>query len=106
VNCAALPEQLLENELFGHERGAYTGADQPAKGKFEQAHTGTIVLVEITEMPASVQAKLLQVLQNRSSPASAPYTTFAVTYESSRRATGISRNALGKAGFARICSIG
>src|SRR5688572_20747645 len=64
VNCAALPEQLLENELFGHERGAYTGADQPAKGKFEQAHTGTIFLDEITEMPAFVQAKLLQVLQD------------------------------------------
>ena len=64
VNCAALPEQLLENELFGHERGAFTGADQAAKGKFEQAHTGTIFLDEITEMPPSVQAKLLQVLQD------------------------------------------
>jgi len=64
VNCAAIPSELLESELFGYERGAFTGADKSKMGKFELAHTGTIFLDEIGDMPISLQAKMLQVLQD------------------------------------------
>jgi two-component system response regulator AtoC len=64
VNCAALPSELLESELFGYEKGAFTGADQRKLGKFEMANGGTIFLDEISEMHPNLQAKLLQVLQD------------------------------------------
>ncbi len=65
INCAAIPENMLEAMLFGYERGAFTGAVNAHAGKFEQAQGGTLLLDEITEMPLSLQAKLLRVLQER-----------------------------------------
>ncbi|WP_461211311.1 sigma-54-dependent transcriptional regulator [Desulfocurvus sp. DL9XJH121] len=65
VNCAAIPEHLVENELFGHEKGAFTGASGAQPGKFELAHTGTILLDEIGDMPLAVQPKLLRAVEQK-----------------------------------------
>ncbi len=63
VNCAAIPDNLFESELFGHEKGAFTGAVARRQGRFELAHTGTLFLDEIGELPLQLQAKLLRTLQ-------------------------------------------
>jgi len=65
MNCAAFPESLLDNELFGHEKGAYTGAEAAFKGVFEQAHKNSLFLDEIGEMPLPIQTKILRAIQNR-----------------------------------------
>ncbi|MEA2101148.1 MAG: sigma-54 dependent transcriptional regulator [Thermodesulfobacteriota bacterium] len=65
VNCAAIPEELIESELFGHEKGAFTGATQRKKGKFDQADNGTLFLDEIADMSLSTQAKILRILQEQ-----------------------------------------
>jgi DNA-binding NtrC family response regulator len=65
VNCAAVSENLIESEFFGHERGAFTGATDRREGRFELAHQGTLLLDEVSEIPANLQAKLLRVLQER-----------------------------------------
>src|SRR5438045_4382013 len=68
INCGAIPENLLESELFGHVRGAFTGATQTRPGKFQAASNGTLFLDEIGEMPLNLQVKILRALQEKTVP--------------------------------------
>ena len=65
VNCAAIPSELLESELFGHEKGAFTGADSKKEGRFEASNNGTLFLDEIGDMPMPLQAKLLRAIETK-----------------------------------------
>ena len=85
VNCAAIPETLLEAELFGFERGAFTDARQPKAGLFQTAHGGTLFLDEVGLLPERVQAKFLKVLEDRPFAGSAARTASRPTSRSSRR---------------------
>jgi transcriptional regulator with PAS, ATPase and Fis domain len=74
VNCGAVSASLIESELFGHERGSFTGAERTHKGVFERAHRGQLFLDEVTEMPSELQVRLLQRAGDRASPGSAAET--------------------------------
>ena len=102
INCAALPETLMESELFGHERGAFTGADHRREGCFELASGGTLLLDEIGEMKPELQAKLLRVLEEGDCAGWAAEPRFRLTCVCSPRPTATSRRRCGMAVFARI----
>ena len=106
VNCAAIPDNLLESELFGHEKGAFTGAVARRIGKFEEANGGTLLLDEISEMDVRLQAKLLRAMQERVIDSVGGGSRCRSTSASSRPRTATSPRRSAKAASARTCSTG
>jgi len=104
LNTAAIPRDLLESELFGHERGAFTGAAAQRRGRFEQADGGTLVLDEIGDMPAELQTRLLRVLADGQFYRVGGHTPIKVNVRVIAAPTRIWRCGYAKACSARICS--
>ena len=102
VNCAAIPQELLESELFGHAKGAFSGAFQARAGKFREADGGTLFLDEIGDMPLEMQAKILRVLQDKVITRWAANPLTRSIFGSLPRPTRISGRKSGMAAFARI----
>ena len=105
VNCAAIPHELLERELFGFERGSFTGAYNPKPGKFEMAHHGTIFMDEISDLSLSLQPKLLQVLQDKHFSRLGAQREVSVDVRLISAANTLWKSCLRRASFGKICSI-
>jgi two-component system response regulator FlrC len=106
INCAAIPDSLLEATLFGYEKGAFSGAQNAQAGKFEQAQNGTLLLDEITEMPLGLQAKLLRVLQEREVERVGGKKPVVLDIRVVATSNRDIADAVARAIFARTCSIG
>ena len=105
INCSALPENLMESELFGYEKGAFTGAQGTKPGKFEQADTGTVFLDEIGDVPTPIQVKLLRILQEREFERLGSNVTRHIDVRLVAATNQDLRAALEKAPSAKICTI-